>query len=394
MRRQGSSEWREGQDQMMDNMRDESESVTREQASAAVREQVERLSGPPGVTVPMIVGALQVAVRHGTELFNGGDVEGCFELYRDTADWLLQEAGRQPGQRPAMVVDVLTALEGALERARRGSGYHDRAWSLRHTFDWLMADHYAEMRRVVGLWMMSQAVISRGDFDGAVAILDSALRNATAIRGGVDAEEEGAHVSWMAQLTAGHARLLSGDVSGAWTLISEVLLLAPHTLSHVPNLSRAGAHWKLMVARVARACEQSEQGVDAECFRAYLMLQGRDAEGAVNLLSGMVQQYPTHEGVQMLLALAIAAAAAPVTDVETQDDADNDESADDGEDLDADGVEQDELTFAADVDDEALASELEHSQQPDSEGAEDVGVPPELWMLALRRPIGGSGERN
>ena len=384
----------------MDSMQDESESVTREHASAAVREQVERLSGPPGVTVPMIVGVLQVAVRCGTELFNGGDVEGCFELYRDTADWLLQEAVRQPGQRPAMVAGVLEALEGALERARRGKGYHERAWSLRHTFDWLMADHYSEMRRVVGLWMMSQAVISRGDFEGAVAILDSALRNATAIRGGVDAEEEGAHVSWMAQLTAGHARLLSGDVSGAWALISEVLLLAPHTLSHVPNLSRAGAHWKLMVVRVARACDEGELGADAECFRAYLMLQGRDAEGAVNLLRGLVQQEPTHEGVQMLLALAIASAAAPVVEVEAQDDAWDDESDDDDADVeadadaDADAIEVDELTFSADLDDEALASELEQSQQPDTDRDADVGVPPELWMLALRRPIDGSGERN
>ena len=298
-----------------------------------------------------------------------------------------------------MVAGVLEALEGALERARRGKGYHDRAWSLRHTFDWLMADHYSEMRRVVGLWMMSQAVISRGDFEGAVAILDSALRNAAAIRGGVDAEEEGAHVSWMAQLTAGHARLLSGDVSGAWALISEVLLLAPHTLSHVPNLSRAGAHWKLMVVRVARACDEGELGADAECFRAYLMLQGRDAEGAVNLLRGLVQQEPTHEGVQMLLALAIASAAAPVVEVESQDDAWDDESddADDAEadaDADAEAIEVDELTFSADLDDEALASELEHSQQPDTDSDADVGVPPELWMLALRRPIGGSGERN
>jgi hypothetical protein len=243
-------------------------------------------------------------------------------------------------------------------------------------------------------------VLSRGDFEGAVAILDSALRNATAIRGGVDAEEEGAHVSWMAQLTAGHARLLSGDVSGAWALISEVLLLAPHTLSHVPNLSRAGAHWKLMVVRVARACDEGELGADAECFRAYLMLQGRDAEGAVNLLRGLVQQEPTHEGVQMLLALAIASAAAPVVEVESQDDAWDDESDDDDADVeadadaDADAIEVDELTFSADLDDEALASELEQSQQPDTDRDADVGVPPELWMLALRRPIDGSGERN
>jgi hypothetical protein len=379
----------------MDDMSDETEAVTRELASAAVREQVERLSGPPGVTVPMIVGALQVAVRHGTELFNGGDVEGCFELYRDTADWLLQEAGRQPGARPPMVVDVLEALQGALERARHGAGYHARAWTLRHTFDWLMADHYSEMRRVVSLWMMSQAVISRGDFGGAVAILDSALRHVTAIRGGVDAEEEGAHVSWMAQLTAGHARLLTGDVPGAWELISEVLLLAPHTLSHVPNLSRAGAHWRLMVARVARACER-EPSADNECFRAYLLLQGRDAEGAAALLRALVQQYPSHEAVQMLLALATAANADALADGHVIDDADDDEwmDDDDASDPDSESVELHESSLSADRDDSDLHDDRDAASGPESDAPGGAGIHPELWTLALRRPVRGSGGRN
>ena len=384
-----------GQAQTMDDMSDETEAVTRELASAAVREQVERLSGPPGVTVPMIVGALQVAVRHGTELFNGGDVEGCFELYRDTADWLLQEAGRQPGERPPMVVDVLEALQGALERARHGAGYHARAWTLRHTFDWLMADHYSEMRRVVSLWMMSQAVISRGDFGGAVAILDSALRHVTAIRGGVDAEEEGAHVSWMAQLTAGHARLLTGDISGAWELISEVLLLAPHTLSHVPNLSRAGAHWRLMVARVARACER-EPSADNECFRAYLLLQGRDAEGAAALLHALVQQYPSHESVQMLLALATSTHAETLTQGHVVDDADDEEWGDDDDasELDSDELALRESSLSADPDDSVVQTDDANTTGPDGDASDTVGIHPELWTLALRRPVRGSGERN
>lgn len=426
----------------MDDMSDESEAVTREQASAAVREQVARLAGPPGVTVPMIVGALQVAVRHGTTLFNTGDVEGCFELYRDTADWLLQAAGRQPGQRPAMVTEVLEALRNAMERARRGSGYHDRAWTFRHTFDWLMADHYAEMRRVVGLWMMSQSVISRGDFAGAVAMLDSALRNAAAIRGGVDAEEEGAHVSWMAQLTAGHARLLNGDVDAAWELISEVLLLAPHTLAHVPNLRRAGAHWRIMQQSLARAAEQGD-AAEYECFRAYLMLQARENDAAAEILLALLQRHPDHEAAQMLLALATSSfrdkvegtprvtilasegssasdeeEATGLDEADAEVDDDEDEAwplyDDDLDENDLDAVLEEALAVLGEFDDDEDDLDSEAGfQGGDEDGDEEVrealddedrvllsateydaAVQPGLWNLALRRPTRGTTDRN
>lgn len=68
---------------------------------------------------------LAAAIQQGAPMYNRGDIKGCADLYRRTAEQIMPRAS------PA---DQQTLREG-LQKAGSTSSPKDAAWALRHAFD-------------------------------------------------------------------------------------------------------------------------------------------------------------------------------------------------------------------------------------------------------------------
>ncbi len=77
---------------------------------------------PPTDNVRATIAA---AIQQGAPLYNRGDIKGCADLYRKTAEQVMQRASPADQQ----------ILREGLQKAGNASSSKDAAWALRHAFD-------------------------------------------------------------------------------------------------------------------------------------------------------------------------------------------------------------------------------------------------------------------
>lgn len=70
------------------------------------------------------------AIDKGAPTYNEGDHSGCYNIYKQTAENIVEDCG---------VLIIQLKLRSALEEAASQESFTDRAWTMRHTFDTILS---------------------------------------------------------------------------------------------------------------------------------------------------------------------------------------------------------------------------------------------------------------
>ena len=82
-----------------------------------------------------VMAAIEDAIRSGSDIFNGGDYEGSYYVYRRSAEEMLVRLNHSDTE----VAWIASTLSDALAYADDVEpDYHDAAWVMRHAFDWIL----------------------------------------------------------------------------------------------------------------------------------------------------------------------------------------------------------------------------------------------------------------
>ncbi|MFO0551245.1 MAG: serine/threonine-protein kinase [Polyangiaceae bacterium] len=117
------------------------------------------------ITEATALGAIYEAIDRGAPLYNAGDHQGCYELYRGVAERIVST--------PSTAVAVAARLTAAIQRAQRAPNPTTAAWELRYAFDDLLAP---KPIRLSGAFLPDElatfgAIVARREAEGAIDLL-------------------------------------------------------------------------------------------------------------------------------------------------------------------------------------------------------------------------------
>ena len=106
--------------------------ATESAESDMAKDQGEKASSASKDTTVMGMGykdacsVISAAINKGAPTYNSGDYRGCYDMYRQTAEKLLEQC---------FVGSVQRVLHSALDKVALQSSFTDRVWTVRHAFD-------------------------------------------------------------------------------------------------------------------------------------------------------------------------------------------------------------------------------------------------------------------
>ncbi len=224
--------------------------------------------------------AIQQAIMHGAPLYNSGDHAGCYALYEQTAEQVIQDV-TEPWA-------IKARLQSALRRAATRASATEAAWDMRYGFDDLLMCECEidKADRLRGELSIYRAIASRREGDGAFDLVgDYALALARELAAHLRVTPGRAEVAATLDAAAEQAEA-AGGASAALPILGSLLaqlasgeaLSTPDTASlrpslpavSVPRASAVGDDARERIMRAIRiGAPAYNEGRPEVCARVY-----------------------------------------------------------------------------------------------------------------------------
>ena len=165
--------------------------IDTEDLSESELESIDPPLGKAAMTYKQACSHISAAISKGAPTYNLGDHKGCYEIYKKTAEKIVERCG---------IFVVQLELRSALGLAEKESNFTDRAWTMRHAFDTILHGTFGSGESSMGELLSrlrgasgSDAAAAADEKDSEMSYEDVCREISSAISKGAPVYNQGDH---------------------------------------------------------------------------------------------------------------------------------------------------------------------------------------------------------